>query len=78
MRTIETTYVGKADTTVDTVQLTNGNICYLYHKDGMTSLIPNLGNLIEFLKGDTTRRMACFPTEEADEMMNGFEAIFSE
>ena len=78
MKTIETTYIGKADCTVDTIQLTNGNVCYLYNKDGMTSLISNLGNLLEFLKGDTSKRMGCFPTKNAEEMIDGFEKIFNE
>lgn len=78
MKTINTTYIGKADTTVDTIQLKNGNVCYLYNKDGMTSLIPDLGSLLEFLKGDTSNRMGCFPTESAEEMIDGFEKIFSE
>ena len=78
MKTIETTYIGKADTTVDTIQLTNGNIAYLHNKDGMTSLIPHLGDLLEFLKGDTTKRLGCFPTENAEEMIDGFEKIFSD
>ena len=78
MKTINTTYIGKADTTVDTIQLTNGNVCYLYNKDGMTSLIPDLGSLLEVLNGDTTKRMGCFPTETAEDMIDGFEKIFNE
>lgn len=76
MKTKCTTYIGKADTTVDTVQLENGNICYLHHKDGQTSLLPDLGALLNFLDGDTSARMACFPTETADEIVEGFEKIF--
>lgn len=77
MRVLETTYIGKADTTVDTVRLDNGNICYLHDKDGMTSLIPSLSDLLNFLDGDTSARMACFPTENATEMIEGFEKIFA-
>ena len=77
MKTIDTAYI-KADTTVDTVQLENGNIVYLYNKDGDTSLLPNLSDLLNFLDGNTGVRMACFPTDEAWEMIEGFEKIFTE
>jgi len=78
MKTLATDYIGKADTTVDTVQLENGNIVYLYNKDGDTSLLPNLESLYNFLNGDTSVRMACIPTSEADEIIEGFEKLFSE
>lgn len=78
MKTIETTYIGRADVTVDTIQLENGNICYLYNKDGDTSLLPHLDALLKFLDGDTSVRMGCFPTDEADEIIEGFERIFNE
>ena len=81
MRTLTTDYIGKADTSVDTIMLDNGNICYLYNKDGYTSVIPNLESLIKFLDGDTGVRLCCFESHseaEIEEMISGFEKIFSE
>lgn len=78
MKQIDTTYIAKADTTVDTVQLDNGNICYLYNKDGDTSLLPSLDDLLKFLNGDVSVRLGCLPTDEAEEMIKGFEKIFSD
>ena len=78
MKHIDTTYIAKADTTVDTIQLDNGKICYLYNKDGDTSLLPSLDALLKFLNGDVSVRMGCFPTEKADEMIEGFEKIFND
>lgn len=78
MKQIDTTYIGRADVTVDTIQLENGNICYLYNKDGDTSLLPSLNALLKFLNGDVSVRLGCFPTDEAEEMIKGFEKIFND
>ena len=77
MKQIDTTYIGRADVTVDTIQLANGKIAYLYNKDGETSLLPNLDSLFKFLEGDTSVRMGCFNTEDAEEIIEGFELIFN-
>lgn len=77
MKTKETTYIGQAAASVDTVLLSSGKICYLHHKDGMTSLIPDLAHLLTFLDGDTGARLACFPTENADSLVEGFEKMFN-
>lgn len=76
MKTLETTYI-RADVTVDTIRLENGNVCYLYNKDGITSLLPSLNALLKFLDGDTSVRLGCFPTDVADKMIEGFEKIFN-
>ena len=76
MKSKGTTYIGKIDATVETVVLENGNVCYLHHKDGATSLLPNLESLLKFIDGDKSVRMGCFPTEIAVETMQGFEKIF--
>lgn len=77
MKQLDTTYLKRADVTVDTIQLANGNVAYLYNKDGDTSLLPNLDSLFKFLEGDTSVRMGCFPTENAEEIIEGFELIFN-
>ena len=77
MKQLDTTYLNRADVTVDTIQLANGNVAYLYNKNGDTSLLPSLGSLFKFLEGDTSVRMGCFPTENAEEIIEGFELIFN-
>lgn len=78
MKTLATDYIGKADTSVDTIMLENGHVAYLYNKNGDTSLLANLTDLIAFLNGNISARMGTFPTEHAEEMIEGFEKIFAE
>ena len=78
MKTIRTEYVNKADETIETIQLENGNIIYAHTKNGYVSIIDGVMNLIRFMDGDVNARFTCLPMDiDLEKFLDGCVELFS-
>ena len=57
-------YLGGADETIQTVIVGDDRVFYVHYCNGYHSVIEGVNNLMHFLNGDVSRRMACFDTED--------------
>jgi hypothetical protein len=69
MTTIDTTYI-RADETVDTILMSDGQLIYVHHKNGYSSLFDSLASLLDFLNGDVTARWICVETDQLDSVLD--------